>query len=444
MPYELFLAFRYLRARRRGRFAFARVTALAATAGVACGVAALIMALALANGFRDELRDKILRGTAHITLTRVDDALVRDWPVLRARLLEVPGVVGATATSYTGALLSGVDGVAYAVLRGVEPTSERELTELRRTLVSGSLEPLLRATAPPHGQTPPDDKAGDDFAALLPGGLVPPDDGAPPAEVIIGAELAARTGLRQVGDEGWIVTGERSDAPPGLVPRAHRVRVAGVFRAGLFEYDSSWLYLALPEAVEIEGAATGSVPVVNIETNDIYQAATTATRVRAALGAEFAVVDWQQANRPLFAALALERRTVGIIIALVVLIAALNITTTLVLVVNERRADIAIFNALGARARSVMLVFVLEGAALGAAGAALGVGVGLAACRLADRYALVSLPADVYSLNSIPLHPRPRDVALGALAALINRLLATHYPAPAAARLRPAEALRGE
>ncbi len=443
MPYELFLALRYLRARRRGRFAFARVTALAATAGVACGVAALIVALALANGFRDEMRDKILRGTAHVTLTRADGASVRDWPVLRARLLEVPGVVGATATSYTGALLSGADGVAYAVLRGVEPTSERELRELRRTLVAGSLEPLLHVAAPLHGQAPPDDKAGDDFAALLPGGLAPVDGG-PPAEVIVGAELAARTGLRQVGDEGWIVTGERSDAPPGLVPRARRVRVAGVFRAGLFEYDSSWLYLALPEAAEIEGAAAVGVPVVNVETNDIYQAATTATRVRAALGAEFAVVDWQQANRPLFAALALERRTVGFIIALVVLVAALNITTTLVLVVNERRADIAILNALGARAHNVMLVFMLEGATLGAAGAALGVGVGLAACRLADRYALVSLPADVYSLNSIPLHPRPRDAALAAFAALIISLLATLYPARAAARLRPAEALRGE
>ncbi|HEY1402665.1 MAG TPA: FtsX-like permease family protein, partial [Pyrinomonadaceae bacterium] len=155
-------------------------------------------------------------------------------------------------------------------------------------------------------------------------------------------------------------------------------------------------------------------------------------------------VDWQEANAPLFAALQLERRTVALIIALIMFVAALNITTTLALVVVERRADIAILGAMGARAQSIMLVFICEGAIIGATGAGLGVALGLAACFLGDRYELVSLPADVYSLSTIPFHPRARDVALAALAAFVISLLATIYPARAAARLKPAEALRYE
>jgi lipoprotein-releasing system permease protein len=166
--------------------------------------------------------------------------------------------------------------------------------------------------------------------------------------------------------------------------------------------------------------------------------------VRSTLGASFKTIDWQEANAPLFAALQLERRTVALIIALVMFVAALNITTTLALVVVERRADIAILGAMGARARSIMLVFICEGAIIGATGAAAGVVLGLVACFLGDRYKLVSLPADVYSLSAIPFHPRPRDAALAAFAAFVVSLLATIYPARAAARLKPAEALRYE
>ncbi|HZH91150.1 MAG TPA: ABC transporter permease [Pyrinomonadaceae bacterium] len=482
MPYELFLALRYLRAKRRAGRASARVTAMAGVAGIACGVGSLIFALALSNGFQDEMRDKILRGTAHVTLTRADGKAIEDVQGVIARLRTVPGVVDAAPTTYTGALLSGAEGAAYTVVRGVEQTSARSLGEIRRTLTEGALEPLFaearenvshkrddpgakrggatkevegiraakdvkgaRAAKDVEGTRATEDvedvEAGDALAGAL-GELA--DE--PAAAVVVGAELAARTGLRRVGDEGWIVTGEQRPESPGLQPRARRVRVAGIFRSGLYEYDSSWLYVSLADAMELEGAGKpgGGASLISIETADIYRTAETSARVDELLGADFKTLDWQEANAPLFAALQLERRTVALIIALIMFVAALNITTTLALVVVERRADIAILGAMGARARSIMLVFICEGAIIGATGACAGVALGLVACFLGDRYHLVSLPADIYSLSAIPFHPRARDVALAALSAFVVSLLATIYPARAAARVRPAETLRYE
>ena len=435
MPYELFLALRYLTARRRGRAA-ARVTAAAAVVGIACGVAALTVAMALANGFRDEMRDKILRGTAHVTLTRADGQPITNYPALVARLRAMPGVTDATPTTYTGALLAGPDNAAYTLLRGVAPDSARALAEIRRTLVAGDTAFLTNELRPPAKPT--------DNAAANKNDNAPDADDEPLVAAIIGAELAARTGLARVGDEGWLITGERTPVPPGLAPSARRVRVAGICQTGLYEFDSTWVYLPLADAVSFTDAPADSAPVVSIETDDIYRAPETAARVRAALGAEFVTVDWQEANRPLFAALALERRTVGLIITLILLVAALNITTTLVLVVVERRADIAILGALGARARSIMLVFVLEGAVIGAVGALAGLALGLCACAVGDRYGLVQLPSEVYSLSAIPFHPHAGETLIAALGAFAICLLATLYPARAAARLRPAEALRYE
>ncbi|MCA1556575.1 MAG: FtsX-like permease family protein, partial [Acidobacteria bacterium] len=344
---------------------------------------------------------------------------------------------------------------AYTIVRGVEQTSERSVAEIRGTLVEGRVEPLFEATQEDSSRERTDvevrreaegtPKSGAESGSLL-GALVEEDD-APPAPIIIGAELATRTGLQRVGDEGWLVTGERTPEPPGFAPRARRVRVAGVFRSGLYEYDSAWIYVSLANASELEGAAAAtdsSASLISIETADIYQTSETARRVRDALGANFKTVDWQEANAPLFAALQLERRTVALIIALIMFVAALNITTTLVLVVVERRADIAILGAMGARARSIMLIFMCEGAIIGAMGAGLGVALGLAACFLGEHFKLVRLPADVYSLSSIPFHPHARDVLAAALIAFFVSLLATIYPARAAARLRPAEALRYE
>lgn len=443
MPFELFLALRYLRARRPRRLA--RVTALAAILGIAFGVAALIVALALANGFRDEMRDKILRGTAHITLMRRDGVQMTDWRTLVRHIREMEGVEDATPTTYDGALLSGANGSSYAVIRGLDRESINAVTQVRRTLIAGTIEPLLNEPSPfetgarsTEPQSDEQSREGND-APVTSFNEIPSEAAIPNA--IIGAELAVRTNLH-VGDTATVISGEATLTPLGLAPRYRRVRIAGIFQSGLYEYDAAWVYLSLDTAASFEGSPVPSASIISVELKDIYAVEIAAARLRERLGAAYTTVTWQEANRPLFAALALERRMGLFILALIILIATLNIMTTLVLLVVERRADIAILSAMGARARSIMFVFIIEGAFIGMIGAGLGVVLGLAGCFVGDRYKLVSLPADIYSISNVPFHPRAVDVALAALIAFVLSLLATIYPARAAARLRPAEALR--
>jgi lipoprotein-releasing system permease protein len=424
MPYELFLAFRYFSLRRRR--ARSRATALAAIVGTACGVAALIIALALANGFRDEMRDKILRGTAHITLLRRDGQAMTEWRVVAARARRVEGVTDAFGTTYDGVLLSSATNSAYAVLRGADFNSLRAVQELRRVLVAGAVEPLINDARQTEASniSPSSARADEELPNAL-----------------IGAELAARANL-QIGDVAEIIYADPQLSLARNAPLTGRVRVCGIFRYGLYEYDATWIYLSLANASKLAGAPVASASAISLETTDIYDAARIATRVREAVGRDYAVVDWQEANRPLFAALALERQMILVVIALIIFISALNVTTTLVLVVVERRADIAILRAMGARSASIMLIFIFEGACIGIIGALFGAALGLAACGIGERYHLVSLPPDVYSLSNIPFHARARDVAISLLVAFILSLLATIYPARKASQLRPAEALR--
>jgi lipoprotein-releasing system permease protein len=444
MPYEFFLALRYLRARRPRRLA--RATVVAAVVGIAFGVAALIVALALSNGFRDEMRDKILRGTAHITLMRRDAQAIPEWRALAQRIRETEGVSDATPTTYDGALLSGANGSAYAILRGLNRDQTRAIAEVRRTLVAGTIEPLLNEASPfeKAESTPPtspadEKRAAQDDSPITSFDEIPSEAAIPNA--VIGAELAAHTNLR-VGDTATIVSGEATLTPLGLAPRFRRVRITGLFQSGLYEYDASWVYVSLDTAASFAGADAPSASVISIEVTDIYQVEQVSARLRDALGSNYTTVNWQEANRPLFAALALERRMGLFIIAIIILIATLNITTTLALLVVERRADIAILTAMGARGQSIMLVFIIEGAIIGILGIITGIALGVIACMVGDHYKLVSLPADIYSISSVPFHIRAVDVALAALVAFILSLLATVYPARAAARLRPAEALR--
>ena len=393
MPYEVFLALRYLRSRRKRRLA--RATSVAAIAGIAMGVAALIVAFALSNGFRDEMREKILQGTAHLSVVRADGRAIENYSELANRLRQVEGVVSASATTYDGALARGTKSSSYAVIRGVE----REV-EQRQWLSEGSFGPLFESTEVPNA--------------------------------VVGVDLAARLGIA-VGDVFEVVPANESTM--------RRLRVAGTFRSGLFEYDSTWIYVAL----ETAGAFAGSnhaASVMSVQVHDVDNVKQVSADVSKALGNTYTIIDWQQANQPLFAALALERRMGLFIIGLIIAVAALNITTMLILVVVERRRDIAILSALGATRTGVMLLFIIEGAVVGAIGAVAGVVIGFIACAIGNHYQLVSLPADVYSISNVPLIARSSEMLLAALVAFVLSVLATIYPARAAARMRPVEALR--
>ena len=413
MPYEVFLALRYLRSRPKRRLA--RVTALMAILGIAMGVAALIVALALGNGFRDEMRDKILQGTAHLSVLRADGRAIADHAQIVERVRRVEGVVSASATTYDGALARGKQGSAYAVLRGIESGNE---AQARGWIIQGGIDPLFDVAGKSETSKP---QASESSMPALP-------------QVVVGAELAAKLGVA-VGDVFEVIGAE--GGPAGT----RRLRVAGVFRSGLFEYDSTWIYIPFETAASFaHGEHAGSVISVQVDNADNVKQI--AARVLNALGDGYTVVDWQQANQPLFAALALERRMAVFIIGLIVAIAALNITTMLILVVVERRRDIAILSTLSATRLGVMLVFIIEGAVVGAIGAVLGVLLGLAACFIGNHYKLVSLPADVYSISNVPLHANFSETLIAATIAFGLSVLATIYPAQNAARMRPVEVLR--
>lgn len=400
MPYEVFLAFRYLRSRRKRKLA--RFTAVAAVLGIGMGVAALIVALALANGFRSEMRDKILQGTSHISVLRADARPIENFSELASRLRQVDGVVTATPTTYDGALARGTKDSGYAVIRGVE-SGPGQLTQVRQWLTAGSSDSLFESSNEPNA--------------------------------VVGVELANRIGL-SVGEILLVIPA--SDTAGG---QARRLRVAGIFRSGLFEYDSTWIYVALDTATMLAGNRPAA-SVMSVQVRDPDEVKQVAANITKTLGDRYTTIDWQQANQPLFAALALERRMGLFIIGLIIAIAALNITSMLILVVVERRRDIAILSALGATRAGVMLLFVIEGAVVGAIGVVVGVVTGAAACFVGNHYQLVSLPADVYSISNVPLITRPTEMLLAALIAFVLSVLATIYPARAASRLRPVEALR--
>jgi lipoprotein-releasing system permease protein len=406
MRYELFLAIRNLRSKRGRRLT--RVTTLIAVLGIGVGVGALIVALALANGFRDEMRDKILRGTAHINVMRVDGQPITGFRELAERIKQLNGVVGASGTTYDGAVLLGPRTNSYAVLRGLDRDSSTAMAELSKVMVEGSVDSLFA------------NKEGDVRG------------------VILGADLASRSDLK-VGDVAEIVTANPSTTSAQPVRRL--TRVTGIFRTGLFEYDSTWIYMPLDLAAVLAGSID-RVSVISVQVNDIYHVNQISSAIRSSLGDAYTTINWEEANRPLFAALALERRMGMIVIALIIFIAALNIATTLVLVVVERRADIAILGAMGSSARSVMGIFVIEGAIIGACGAVLGVMVGIGATMIGNHFKLVSLPPDVYSISAVPFNVQFIDVLIAASVALLLSLIATIYPALAAARVRPVEMLR--
>ena len=408
MPYEIFLAIRHLRS--HGRRRFARVTAVIAVIGIAVGIAALMVALALANGFRDEMQDKILRGTAHLTVMRSDGQAMPEYKDVANRIGGVDGVVSAVGTTYDGAVIIGPRGSAYAVLRGIDTGAAQSNSFVGGALVDGSTTPLF--------------EPGNEAPKFSP--------------VVLGVELASRAGLK-VGDNAEVIAAPANFSATSGSRRV--IKVVGTFRSGLYEYDSTWIYIPL-EAAAILSNNSHAASVVSVQVRDMDEVKQIASSVKQQLGNLYTTVDWQEANRPLFTALAVERRVGIIIIALIILIGALNITTTLILVVMERRREIAVLNTIGANARSILTIFVIEGAIVGLIGALLGLGLGGAAIVLANHYHLVSLPPDVYSISAVTLKPQFRDVAGSALVAFLLSVVATLYPALTAARVRPAEIFR--
>ena len=412
MPYELQVAIRYLVARRRQ--AFVSLISFVSALGVAVGVTALVVALALTTGLQGELRDRMLGSMPHIYVARIAESGVPDPAAERTRFTALPHVIGAAPVVIGPALVRAGERSAFVTLKGVDTAIEGSVTELPAKMIAGRFDALA---APPE-------TAG--------GG--PRLDG-----IALGKDLAASLAVRP-GDTVTVLTPEGTLTPMGVMPRARSLRVAGIFQLGLYEFDSAYAVVALPVGLRLMGKTYPDF--LQLKVDDLYQAHAVAESIVARHGATYQVQDFAQMNRSLFSALQLEKMAVSITIGLIVIVAALNIVASLVLMVMEKSRDIAILKTMGATARSISIVFMLQGTLIGVVGTATGLVLGLGLSFVLDRYRLVPIPGDVYQIAYVPFRIEPLGVAVVAAAALIICFLATIYPSRQAARLDPAEALR--
>jgi len=402
--FELKLAWRYFRARRKS---LARFTSLAAIVGIAAGVASLILAQALARGFSDEMQDKILANTAHVSVFLTDSAEISDWQLVKANLEKLENVKSVSATTYESAVLVGTQAMSYAVLKIVQSP---------KSIVENSLQFQI-----PNFESRIEQKLKNKDELI---------------EISLGKELAERNGLKN-GDQVEIILLENE-----IAPKARKVHIKEIFQTGLYEYDAIWIYISTDDFVRLKNLENFAPTIFSVSVKDIYQANKTADEIRRNLGGEFKVVDWQEANQPLFAALSLEKRVALAIISLIIFIAALNITTTLALLVGERRLDIAVLRTCGVRTRSLIFIFLIEGSLLGFMGIFSGVIVGLLGCFLGNYFELVNLSKEVYSLSYIPFRPNLESVLPLIFIAFLLCLAATVYPAAKASQIKPLENLR--
>ena len=407
--FELYIATRYLLARRRQ--AFISLISAVSIAGVAVGVMAVVVAQALMTGMQQELRDRIIGSAGHVYVWKIAGGGFEDVDEETARLTTVPGVVGAAPSMLGRAMATAASGSnAFVSLKGIDPDLEEQVTDVASAMRHGSLQALQ-----------------DEYDGVLGG-------------VVIGENLAAQLGAF-VGDTVTVLTPQSLVlSPMGMIPRPRDLMVVGIFRLGLFEYDNAYGFVTLDVARRLFRKDRVDMMQLRVEAFD--DAPAVARAVTETLGPGYLAEDWAQTNRALFSALRLEKLAVGITIGLIMMVAALNIVASLILLVMEKSRDIAILKTMGASARSIRGIFVLQGGIIGAVGTTVGAVCGFVISHVANRYQLVRVPIDVYDIAWIPFTIEPVDFALVVGAALLICLVATIYPARQASRLDPAEALR--
>lgn len=415
-PYELQIGWRYTRAGRTGRRnRFISFISGVSMLGIALGVAALIIVLSVMNGFQKEVRDRMLSVVAHVEVIDANGQALPDWQTTAARARENPQVVGAAPFVAAQALIARGDDMRGAIVRGISPGDEATVTDLANKLKDTTL------------------------ARLMPGQW----------GIVLGVELARSLGVRE-GDKVTIVAPGGQTTPAGVIPRFKQLTLVGTFDAGHYEYDSGLALIHIDDAAKlfrIEG------PIgVQLRLADLQQARDVADQLMMSLGSQFIVRDWTRTNRSWFEAVQVEKRLMFIILTLIVAVAAFNLVSTLVMTVTDKRADIAILRTLGATPRSIMAVFMVQGALAGVIGTFGGVAFGLlVACNIdvivpaIERALHVSfLPGSIYLITRMPSEPQSGDIVPVVLISLALAFIATIYPSWRASRVQPAEALRYE
>lgn len=410
MRYEIFVALRYLKSRRKQAL-ISLVTAISIF-GIALGVAALIVSVSLMTGFQEEIQNKILGATAHVLIYPYESKYLYRWKEIVEKIKQIEGVKRVMPVIYEKGLLAGISATEGAVIKGIDVNpsfiEKQSLNEFFGKIVLGDISKLF-------------------------------EEGAPP-KILLGEGLAASIGAFQ-GDIITLISMKGTLSPFGLLPKMKRLEVAGIFKYGMFEYDNSWAYLPLPVAQKIFNMED-AVTLIEVRLFDIYKAEEIAEGINKIFNREVIVDTWMNQNKSLFSAMKLEKIMLFITLTLIVIVAAFNIISNLVLMVMEKNKDIAILMSMGATKNSIMKVFMYQGLLIGFIGTTIGSIIGLAISYFFDKYKLIHLPQDVYFIASLPFRIYLTDVLLIVSLAMLISFLATLYPAKRAAEISPAESFR--
>ena len=417
MSFELFIALRYLTSKRRQ--AFISVISVMSVLGVALGVGALVVVMGVYNGFSTDIRNKMLGANPHITLqSSIPSAFDLDengeggYKAIAKNLQKTKGIIGVAPFIYTEVLFSTPRGATGLIVKGIDPKDTSEALPMLQKLEAGTLDDLTRAKGVQG--------------------------------IIVGKELASRFALR-VGDRINLMSPAGESTTTGFVPKIKTYRVAGIFKAGLNDYDNRLAFVSLDSARDLVGVPAGRVSGLELYLKDPFQAIEISDEIRADLDVFlYGIRNWIELNAGLFAALKLERIGMSIVLSIIILIGSFSIITSLVMLVTEKTKDIAIFMSMGATADSIRKIFILQGTIIGMFGTFIGYVGGLGLAFLLQKYKFIELPPGVYTTDYLPIIISFTDTALVGVASMFICFLATIYPARQAAKLVPTEALRYE
>ncbi|MDK9709077.1 MAG: lipoprotein-releasing ABC transporter permease subunit [Desulforhopalus sp.] len=408
MIFEWFIGLRYLRAKHR--HGFISLISLISVAGITVGVIALIVVLAVFSGFTDGLRDQILGVNSHIIVQRMGGT-IQEYELTRERIRTVSEVTGSTPYLFSQTLLSSASSGTGVVLRGIEPSTAKSVISLPNQMTEGSIDDLIS-----------------DPATGIP-------------NVILGKNLAQDLRVR-VGDRVKLISPSGPLTPMGVIPKIKTCRISGIFETGMFEYDSTLAYMSIGDVQSFLGIGDVVHGIeVAVKKSELNNAGKIATRIAEKIGPGYIAKDWMMMNRNLYAAFKLEKIGMFIAMAMIILVAALNIISALVMVVMEKSKDIAILKSMGATSQAIMRIFFLQGMVIAVAGTTLGVAGGLGLCELLSRYKFIELPSNVYPMTTLPIKVLPLDVTIIAVSSIVITLLATLYPSWKASAVQPAEVL---
>ena len=419
MRFELFVAARYLRAKRRQ--AVIGVITVISVIGVTAGVASLVIALSINAGFQKDLQDQLLGSQSHINLVRVQNDGIENWRALMTRLAKEPHVTGVAPALYGQVMASRAARASGALVKGVIPEYENRVSELLKSIKLGSAAAL--------------EPCADTDEACKSGKSIPP--------IVLGKDLAETIGAR-VGSTIMIISPQGELSPIGIMPKYQQFKVTGIFRSGFYNYDSAWAFIRLSDAQRLFSLPDTVISVIEFKIDDLYKAEQVGNALEKAAGPGFVAKNWMDENRALFRALRLERVVTFLTIGLIVFVAALNILISLIMMVMEKTKDVAVLISMGAKRRQIRGIFMFQGVLIGVIGTIAGLILGYGVAIAGAKYHFVALSAEVYSIDYLPFAPRLIDGLLIATVALLISFVATLYPSWSAARVLPAEALRYE